>query len=342
MDKDESHTRVHPQTPWWQESSAIPVILAPMAGVTDSPYRIICSEYGADATVTEMISVDGLVRDNPNTWEMLRGVSGEKHCAVQLFGQAPDLFSEAASKLSRSGLAPVAFDVNMGCPVPKVVKRGAGAALMLDVDAAAAVVQSLVEGARSFGISVPVWVKIRSGWDPETVNAPEFARQMVQAGASGVTVHARTRSAYYSGRADWEVISRVVAAVDVPVIGNGDVFSAEDAVKMVRRTQCAGVMVGRGAMGAPWIFREIAAALAGRKTPAPPAPKDRVDVLLRHLFMEVEFRGTVRAARFMRKHVHWYTSGLPHSAALRDRANGCETGEQLRGLLEEYRDHLSG
>ncbi|MFP4200988.1 MAG: tRNA dihydrouridine synthase DusB [Bacillota bacterium] len=340
MNRNSFHTRMSPLPPWWQESAAIPVILAPMAGVTDSPYRKICAGYGADATVTEMISVDGLVRDNPNTWDMLRGITDELCCAIQLFGRTPELFSEAASKLARSGIVPAAFDINMGCPVPKVVKGGAGAAMMLDVGAAAAVVRSLVEGVRRLGLSVPVWVKIRSGWDPDTVNAPGFARSMVEAGAQGVTVHARTRSAFYSGPAGWRVISRVVRAVDVPVIGNGDIFSGEDAVRMVRETRCTGVMVGRGAMGAPWIFREVAAALAGREIPAPPRLEDRIDALLGHLAMEIELRGTVRAARYMRKHVHWYTSGLPYSAALRDRANGCETGEELRDLLEEYRDHV--
>jgi len=290
-----------------------------------------------DGTVTEMVSVDGLVRNNPNTWELLHDVPGETRCAVQLFGAKPETFSEALGVLAAHDRVPDAIDVNMGCPVRKVVGAGAGAALMRDPVRAGRVVESVVEAMERRRVRRPVWVKIRSGWDDDSINAPALARVLQDAGASGITVHARTRRAHYSGRADWRVIADVVDAVKIPVLGNGDVRSGEDAVAMLSETGCLGVMVGRAALGAPWIFDPMIAILDGRTPRGNPRPEERIRVVLCHLEMEVALRGSERAARFMRKHIHWYTHGLPGSARLRERVNHCNDAETLHRVLAGYR-----
>ncbi len=332
----------HLRTTWWADTGFPPVVLAPMAGITDSPYRIICSLYGADGTVTEMVSAEGLVRDNPNTWELLIGLDGEEHCAVQLFGRDPVAFSEGLARMVDGGFVPAGIDVNMGCPVPKVVRSGAGAALMKDPKAAAAIVRSVRRRLEMEGLSIPLWAKIRSGWDENSVNAPEIATVLADAGVDGLAVHARTRSAYYSGDADWEVIRAVVEVSNLPVLGNGDVFSGERAQSLLDETGCHGIMVGRGAMGAPWIFGEIRATLGGLEGFSTPDPRERISVALCHLEMESCHRGSERAARFMRKHLHWYTRGLPGSAMLRDKVNHAGDAQELADLLVKYRRGLCG
>lgn len=325
---------------WWRASPFPPVILAPMAGITDSPYRILCMEHGASGTVSEMVSVEGLVRNNSNTWDMLRGIEGEAHCSIQFFGSNPPVFPDALEQIIERGHTPAAIDINMGCPVPKVVRSGAGAALMKDPATAVAIVAGLDRYLRKRGLRIPLWVKIRSGWDADSINAPALSAALEEAGADGITVHARTRAAFYSGEADWDVIAGVVDTVSVPVLGNGDVLAGADAARMLQSTGCAGVMVGRGALGRPWIFGEIGATLAGESPPEEPTPGRRIALLLGHLEMEEELRGSEGAARFMRKHVHWYTRGLPDSASLREEANRRGTAGDLGELLVRYAESL--
>ena len=309
--------------------------LAPMAGVTDMPMRTLCFECGAAMAVTEMLSAKGFIYAPGGTRamdELLRRGPDEGILGLQLFGSDPEIMREAASRLSGRGFSFI--DINMGCPAHKIVSNGEGSALMKDPRRAEAVVAAAVKGARC-----PVTVKFRSGWDADHVNAVEIARRAEGAGAAALTVHARTREQMYSGRADWDVIARVKAAVSVPVVGNGDVRSAEDYRAMIVRTGCDGVAIGRGAQGNPWVFSEIRAALRGEAW-APPTPRERVDMALRHASMQAGYIGETTAVREMRKHVAWYIQGLRGAARMRDAVNKALTLEKLREMLNDYCDGI--
>ena len=309
-----------------------PVILGPMAGVTDHCFRILCKEFGASGLVTEMISAKALWYKNRNTLPLLYYTEEEMPIGVQIFGSDPDLMAEMALTLEERGFAFV--DINMGCPVPKVVNNKEGSALMKDPGLASAIVEAICQK-----IHIPVTVKFRKGFDDDHVNAVSFARTMEESGASVITVHGRTREQYYSGKADWDVIRQVKEAVHIPVIGNGDVFSWEDAAGMKETTGCDGIMVARGARGNPWLFREIRAGLRGEKIPEKPGPEEIRDKILEHAGMLVRMKGEYTGIREMRKHTAWYTAGMRGSARLRQAVNQVETLDQLEDLLKDKIKH---
>ena len=305
------------------------VILAPMAGVTDLPFRLLCREQGAGMVVTEMVSAKAILYGNKNTDKLLEVREEERPAAVQLFGSDPEIMARIAAQIEDGPYDVI--DVNMGCPVPKIVNNGEGSALMKDMKRAEAVLSAMVKAVKK-----PVTVKFRKGFNDQSVNAVEFARMAESCGVSAVAVHGRTREQYYSGKADWEIIRRVKEAVKIPVIGNGDVFTPEDAKALLTETGCDGIMVARGAKGNPWIFSRINRYLETGEMPAGPTVHEVREMILRHSRMLSDFKGERVAMREMRSHMAWYTSGLPHSAAMRRQINEVETMEGLIALLERY------
>ena len=303
-----------------------PVILAPMAGVTDLPFRLLCSEQGAGLVCTEMVSAKAISFHNKNTEALLEIAPGEHPVSLQLFGSDPDIISEMASYIEERPFD--ILDLNMGCPVPKVVKNGEGSALMQQPKLVEEIISKTVRA-----IKKPLTVKIRKGFEEGDSNAAEIARIAEASGAAAVAVHGRTRSQYYSGQADWEVIREVKEAVKIPVIGNGDVDSPQKAKKLLEETGCDGVMIGRAARGNPWIFREIKQFFETGTIPERPSWEEVVQMILRHGQMQIEFSGEYMGIRQMRKHVAWYTAGMPHSAAIRRASNEVESLEQLEAIL---------
>ena len=307
---------------------ANPYILAPMAGVTDRPFRLLCKEQGAGLLCMEMISAKALQYKNRNTKALLSIDPREYPVSLQLFGSDPKIISEQAKAIEE--LPFQILDINMGCPVPKVVKNGEGSALMKNPKL---VYEIVYQTARA--IEKPVTVKIRKGFDETCVNAVEIARVIEEAGGAAVAVHGRTREQYYSGQADWEIIRKVKEAVSIPVIGNGDVTSGEKALKMKEETGCDGIMIGRGAQGNPWIFRDLLEYERTGQMPGRPSAKELKETMLRHARLQIEFKGGYLGIREMRKHVAWYPKGLPGSAKLRDEINQVESYEELEALLDE-------
>ena len=302
------------------------LILAPMAGVSDLPFRLLCQEAGAGMTCTEMVSAKAIYFQNKNTQPLLAMAPQERAVSLQLFGSDPQLMAEIAQRIE-----PLPFsvlDLNMGCPVPKIVNNGDGSALMRDPQKAGEVIRAV-----SRAIKKPVTVKMRLGFDEQSINVLEFAKIAQENGAAAVAVHGRTRSQYYSGKADWTWIARVKEELSIPVLGNGDVFTAQDAVRMLRETGCDGVLIARGARGNPWLFDEILEYARTGAVPLRPGREEISRMILRHARMQADFRGEKIAMREMRKHVAWYTNGLPHSAWLRRRVNQVETLNQLEELL---------
>lgn len=300
------------------------VILAPMAGVSDIAFRLLCHEQGAGLVCSEMVSAKAILYGNKNTEELLQIHPEEGAVSLQLFGSDPDIVSEMAKRIEERPFA--VLDLNMGCPVPKVVNNGEGSALMKDPLLAGRIVEKTAKA-----IQKPLTVKIRKGFDDDHVNAVEMAHILQESGAAAVAVHGRTREQYYSGQADWDIIAQVKAAVKIPVIGNGDVTDGESALRLLKKTGCDGVMIGRGAQGNPWIFREVTAALEGREIPARPTRQELYDMIARHAQLAAQYKGEYITVREMRKHLAWYTTGLPHAAALRRQINSIET---MDGLLE--------
>ena len=307
---------------------ANPYILAPMAGVTDLPFRLLCKEQGAGLLCMEMISAKALQYKNRNTKALLEIAPEEYPVSLQLFGSDPQIISEQAKAIEE--LPFQILDINMGCPVPKVVKNGEGSALMLDPERVFAIVSRTAKAIRK-----PVTVKIRKGFDDAHVNAVEIARVAEAAGAAAVAVHGRTREQYYSGKADWDIIRQVKEAVRIPVIGNGDVTCVEDALHMMEQTGCDGVMIGRGARGNPWIFRELKCYDETGRIPPRPEIGEIREMMLRHARLQVKYKGEYSGIREMRGHVSWYTRGLRGSARLREEINKVETYQELEELLQE-------
>ncbi len=303
------------------------IILGPMAGVTDLPFRILCKEQGADIMITEMVSAKGLMYGSKKTDLLLKTCPLEKPVGVQLFGSDPDILAGEAARLEGRDFDFI--DINMGCPVPKIVNNGEGSALMKNPELVERIVKAV-----SDAVSIPVTVKIRAGFDAQNINATEIALAAEAGGAKAVAVHARTREQYYSGKADWNIIKEVKRNVKIPVIGNGDIRSHEDVIRIKEETGCDSVMIARAAKGNPWIFREIKEGLAGRQV-IRRSDEELRDMMKRHVKLMVEEKGEYIGIREMRKHIAWYTEGIYGSARLRKRASEIETEADMLLLIEE-------
>ena len=303
------------------------IILAPMAGVSDLPFRLLCREQGAGLVCMEMVSAKAIYYNNRNTESLMEIHPREMPVSLQLFGSDPVIISEMAKRIEDR---PFSFlDINMGCPVPKVVNNGEGSALMKNPGLVEEILSGLVKAIRK-----PVTVKIRKGFNDESVNAVELAKIAESCGVAAVAVHGRTREQYYSGHADWDIIAQVKDAVKIPVIGNGDVDTPQAAARMLAQTGCDGVMIGRGAQGNPWIFREIREYLERGVILPPPTNQEKKEVILRHAALQLEYKGEYTGVREMRKHLAWYTVGMPHSAKFRRMINSMETMEELLAGVE--------
>lgn len=311
-----------------------PLALAPMAGVTDAAFRSVCRKCGADITYTEMISSRALVYQDGRTKTLLVRGEGEAPFAVQLFGNDPEVMRRAAEIALERTDADI-IDINMGCPTPKIVSNGDGSALMRDVPRACAIVKEIKRA-----VSVPVSVKFRKGWDGGSVNAVEFAKALEDAGADILAIHGRTRVAMYSGRADWDIIRDVAGAVSVPVFANGDVFFAEDAVKIRKYTGAAGIMIGRAAFGDPWIFLQCRAALDGKEIPSRPPLKSRLDAAYSQILLSAEYKGERPAVLEARRHLAWYLRGVRGANYYKTRVTGVESLDGIKFLIEEMKQNL--
>jgi len=307
------------------------LILAPMAGVTDLPFRLLCKEAGCDILYTEMVSAKAMYYKNKNTIPLLALDDREHPIGLQLFGSEPELMADMARQIEALGFDFI--DINMGCPVPKVFNNGEGSALMKDPKLAGQIVAAIHRA-----VKIPVTVKIRKGIDEDHVNAVEMAKELEENGAAAIAIHGRTRTQYYAGHADWDIIRQVKEAVTIPVIGNGDILTAEDVLRMKRETGCDAFMIGRGAKGNPWIFSQVKQALAGETIPGKPPVGEVVSMILRHLDMMIAFKGEYTGVHEMRKHVSWYTTGYPNSTRIRGLVNEIETREELEIVLKKWQE----
>ena len=308
-----------------------PVALAPMAGITDMPFRIICKELGCGLVVSEMVSAKGLLYKNVKTFDMLRIAQEERPAAIQLFGSNPMELARAAKIVEADGADII--DFNMGCPVPKIVNNGEGSALMKNPQLAYEILARMADS-----VKIPVTVKIRVGWDEKNINAPEIALLAEKAGVAAIAVHGRTREQYYNGKADWSIIKKVKETVKIPVFGNGDILTAADGLRMLKETGCDGLMIGRGADGNPWIFTEIINALNGSCGKYEVPLDVRLHMIERHLQMLKDFKGEVIAVKEMRRHAGAYLKGMPMAAEYRRRINELNTCAEFGALLREYRN----
>jgi tRNA-dihydrouridine synthase B len=310
---------------------AIPLYLAPMAGVSESPFRRLCRAFGADVVVTEFLSAEGIRRENPATLDKLRFGADERPIGVQIFGADPRAMADAAAAVT-DVFQPEFIDINFGCPVKKVVRRNGGSGCLKDLGLVQDVIRA-VAGATH----LPVTVKIRSGWSEEMRDPVAIGLRCQDAGARALTLHPRTRAQMYTGSARWDEIAAVVAALEIPVIGNGDIKTAEDALRMQRQTGCAAVMIARGSFGQPWIFRQARALLDGQPMPPAPPVAERFAIALRHARMAAEFEVDPKGAAIeFRKHLGWYVKGLPGSAELRKRLHAVEGFSEVEGLFADY------
>ena len=306
------------------------VFLAPMAGITDRPFRTLCHEMGSGLVYSEMVSAKGIYYNNENTKQLLDIGEEEMPAALQLFGSEPEIMGAMGKKIE--GINAGIIDINMGCPVPKVVKNGEGSALMKTPELAGRIIKALVEMQKK-----PVTIKIRKGFDDTCINAVEMAQIAEENGASAVAVHGRTREQYYSGKADWDIIKKVKKAVSIPVIGNGDIFKPQDAADMLEYTGCDAVMIARGAQGNPWIFKRTIAYLENGILLDEPTPQGKVSMALRHARMLIDYKFEFVRVRQMRAHMAWYIKGVQGASVIRDKINHCESYEEMAELLEHVK-----
>ncbi len=310
---------------------SVPLFLAPMAGVSESPFRRLCRQWGADVVVTEFLSAEGIRRENEATLHKLRFGADERTIGVQIFGAEPDAMREAAA-LVTDVFQPEYIDINFGCPVKKVVKRNGGSGCLKDLDLVASVIRAVVSGTH-----LPVTCKIRSGWSEEMRDPVRIALRCQDAGVKAIALHPRTRTQMYSGSARWEEIAAVKQALSIPVIGNGDIKTPEDAHRMWKETGCDGVMIARGSYGQPWIFQQARALIEGTPVPATPPVAERFQVALHHARMVQDYEhDAVGAALEFRKHLGWYVKGLPNSADLRKKLHAVNSFGEVEGIFEEY------
>jgi tRNA-dihydrouridine synthase B len=310
------------------------VSLGPMAGVTDLTFRLLCKEQECGLVYTEMVSAKGICYGDKNTEALLEIREEEKPVALQIFGSEPEFMARAAELLNHHGHT--FLDINMGCPTPKIVKNGDGSALMKNPELAGRIVKAVTQATDK-----PVTVKIRKGWDDQHVNAEEMAKVLEENGAKAIAVHGRTREQFYSGKADWGIIKKVKETVRIPVIGNGDVFAIEDAVRMKEETNCDGIMVARGAQGNPWIFKRIAHYLKTGKILPEPLPEEKIQMAIRHMYKIIEMKGEYIGIREMRKHLSWYLKGIRNGAQIRGQLNTVGNQKDMEALLRNFLSSLS-
>lgn len=309
------------------------VFLAPMAGVTDVSYRGLCKEMGCDLVYTEMISAKGMYYNGENTKKLLKVSEQEKPVAAQIFGNDPVIMAKVCENLNKNNHICI-IDINMGCPVPKIVKNGEGSALMKNPELASKIVKEMKKVSKK-----PITVKFRKGFDEQNINAVEFAKVMEQAGADAIAIHGRTRAQMYEGKADWDIIKKAKESVKIPVIGNGDVFSADAAIKLKEYTNCNGIMVARGAMGNPWIFKQIKLALNGQEV-VYPSDEEKIDMAIRHLKLAIHYHGEPKAVREMRKHISWYIKGIKNCTDIKNKINIEKYSENVFQILRDYKEQL--
>jgi tRNA-dihydrouridine synthase B len=310
-----------------------PLVLAPMAGVTDKTFRGIVKKHNCGLLYTEMVSTKGLIFGSDRTGEII-DITEEQHpVTVQIFGNTPEEFGRVVDYVQKKGADFI--DINMGCPAPKIVKNGEGAALLKDIEKAKKIIREVVKNS-----SVPVTVKIRKGWDSQNIVALEYGLMAESEGVSAIAIHGRTRDQFYSGKADWDIIKSVREKVKIPVIGNGDVFNPEDVIKMLEYTKCHGVMIGRGAMGNPWIFSRSYKLLTTGLCPLEPTGEEKIETALNHLREHVSYKGEYLGIRQMRKHLAWYLKGLPKATTLRNKINTLDTLQEVENALLQYKSEI--